>query len=276
MRLRASILRLSSQRRTKPNPATWSVSAMSRLQPIARFLMLSSIAAVAAGAIAGCGMQTVAAQANPTRLDTVLSQMDTASKNFQSALADVRQQIFTKVVQDTETQTGQVYFLRKGGSMLMGMKMSAPDAKPGSPPAQVVEFKDGKLRIYNPGINHVDEYSTAGHQAMAETFLTLGFGGSGADLKKAWTIDDQGPEQMSDGNKTIPVEKLDLISKDTDMRKNFTHITIWVDPTRAVSLKQVIFFPKGDTRTEFYTNIRPNQSIDTAAFAIKCKNNKCS
>jgi hypothetical protein len=263
---------------------------MLKLPPIARLLLLGGIAVAASAAAIGPQpgpvfanalfahevVHAMAAQEKSSRLDTVLSQMDAASANFHAALADVRQQIFTKVVQDTETQAGQVYFLRKGSTMQMGMKMSAPGAPPNSPPAQIVEFKDGKLRIFTPGINHIDEYSTAGHQAMAETFLTLGFGGSGADLKKAWTIDDQGAEQISDGSKSVPVEKLDLVSKDPDMRKNFTHITIWVDPTRAVSLKQVIFFPKGDTRTEFYTNIRPTQSVDTAAFAIKCKNNKCS
>ena len=244
--------------------------------PARRLLLLSATLATAGLVASGCGVFAVDAQTKPSRLDTVLSQMDTASARFTSAQADVRQLIFTKVVQDTSTETGDIYFLRKGNSTEMGMKMSAPDAPPGSPPAQIVEFKDGTLREYNPGINHVDVQSTAGHQAMAETFLTLGFGGSGRDLDKSWTIDDQGAEQMSDGSKTVAVEKLDLTPKDPDLRKNFTHIAIWVDPTRAVSLKQVFYFPKGDTRTTFYTNIRLNQKVDQSAFAIKCKNNKCN
>jgi outer membrane lipoprotein-sorting protein len=212
----------------------------------------------------------------PPHLATVLSQMDAASAKFTSAQADVRQLIFTKVVQDTSTETGEIYFLRKGSATEMGMKMSAPNAPAGSPPAEIVDFKDGTLREYNPGINHIDTQTTSGHQAMAETFLTLGFGGSGRDLDRSWTIDDQGTDEMSDGSKTIAVEKLDLTPKDADLRKNITHITIWVDPIRAVSLKQVFYFPKGDTRTTFYTNIRLNQKVDQSAFAIKCKNNKCS
>jgi len=233
--------------------------------PARRMLLLSAVAAASA-----------LAQTTPSHLAALLTQMDAASAKFTSAQADVRQLIFTKVVQDTSTETGDIYFLRKGSSTEMGMKMSAPDAPPGSPPAQIVEFKDGTLREFNPGINHIDTYSTAGHQAMAETFLTLGFGGSGRDLDKSWTIDDQGTEQLSDGSKTVAVEKLDLTPKDADLRKNIAHIAIWVDPTRAVSLKQVFYFPKGDTRTTFYTNIRLNQKIDQSAFAIKCKNNKCS
>ena len=75
-------------------------------------------------------------------------------------------------------------------------------------------------------------------------------------------------------------EKLDLVSKDPAISNNFSHITIWLDPVRDVSLKQVLFLasggtPTGDTRTVYYTNIRLNQPVDAAPFAIKCKG-KCT
>jgi outer membrane lipoprotein-sorting protein len=225
---------------------------------------------VCALAIAGCGVERISAAAQPTpsRLDTVLQQMNAASAKFQSAQADLRQELFTKVVEDTEGQKGIVYFLRKNGTTQMGIKMLPQ-------PAQIVEFKDGTLRIFNPGTNHIDAYSASGkNQSLAETFMTLGFGGSGADLRKSWTIDDQGAEQMSDGSKTVPVEKLDLVSKDDTIRKNYSHVTIWIDPARGVTLKQVFFASNGDTRTAFYSNIRLNQPVDVAPFAIKCKG-KC-
>jgi len=251
-------------------------------RPIARLFALCATVAAAAVAITGCGGQWVfAAQAKPSHLDTVIDQMNAASAKFTSAQADLRQELFTKVVNDTAVQTGQIYFQRKGSSMQMGMKMLPPGAKPGAPPAQIVEFKDGKLLNFNPEMNHVDEVSATGkNQSLAETFLTLGFGGSGTDLKKAWTIDDQGTGQMSDGSKTVSVEKLDLVSKDPAVLKNFTHITVWIDPVRDVTLKQVFFEASGgkasgDTRTALFTNIRLNQPVDVNQFAIKCKG-KCS
>ncbi len=226
--------------------------------------------AVAALALAGSGVERVsaAAQPSPSHLDAVLQQMNAASAKFQSAQADLRQELYTKVVDDTEEQKGIVYFLRKNGATQMGIKMLPQ-------PAQIDEFKDGTLRIFNPGTNHVDQYSASGkNQELAETIMTLGFGGSGADLKKSWTIDDQGTEQMSDGSKTVPVEKLDLVSKDDSIRKNYPHVAIWIDPARGVTLRQVFSASNGDTRTAFYTNIRLNQPVDIAPFAIKCKG-KC-
>ena len=202
------------------------------------------------------------AAGDSARLDQVLQQMDKASAGFQSAQADLKKEVFTKVVNDTQEQKGQVYFLRKAGQTQMGMKLTE----------QVVEYKDGVVRVYNPGTNHVDTVSASGaNKNRFETFLTLGFGGSGKDLQKAWMIDDQGTEQVNDGQKSIATEKLDLVSKDPDVRKNVSHVTIWVDPTRAVSVKQVLYFPNGDTQTANYSNIRLNGKVDTGQFAIKCK-----
>ena len=48
----------------------------------------------------------------------------------------------------------------------------------------------------------------------------------------------------------------------------FTHITIWIDPARAISLKQIFFQESGDTRTATYSNIQMNQ-VPASAFAIK-------
>jgi outer membrane lipoprotein-sorting protein len=71
------------------------------------------------------------------------------------------------------------------------------------------------------------------------------------------------------------VEKLDLVSKNPKVRDNFTHITLWLDPVRDVSLKQVFYTPSGDTQTAIYSNIKLNSPVDTKAFEIKCKG-KCS
>ena len=232
---------------------------------VARCVVLSGLA---------LGMSSLGAQApSPAtqsipaaaHLESVLHQMDVASSTFQSAQADLRKEVFTKVVSDTEEQKGEIYFLRKAGATQMGMKLTTQ-------PQQIVEYKDGVVRVFNPGTNHLDTISAAGaNKGRFETFLTLGFGGSGKDLQKAWTIEDKGSEAVSDGQKSVSAEKLELVSKDPDVRKNVAHVTIWVDPTRSVSLKQILYFPNGDTQTAFYTNVRLNGKIDLGKFAIKCK-----
>jgi outer membrane lipoprotein-sorting protein len=49
----------------------------------------------------------------------------------------------------------------------------------------------------------------------------------------------------------------------------FSHITIWVDPVRGISLKQQFFTAEGDYRTTFFDHIRLNDKVNESAFAIK-------
>jgi hypothetical protein len=127
------------------------------------------------------------------------------------------------------------------------------------------------VRMFDPNADHLTQISIKNNQAQYESFLTIGFGGSGTELAKHWTITFQGMEPQSDGTKMVQTAKLDLVAKDADARNLFSHITIWVDPVMDVSLKQQFFQPSGDIQTATYTNIRYNQlsKSDLAAYAIK-------
>jgi outer membrane lipoprotein-sorting protein len=240
-------------------------------------IRLAAILTAASLIALGTGQRSAGAQAKPAPLPAIIAQMNAASAKFTSAQADLRQEIYTKVVHDTEVQTGKVYFLRKGGSTEMGMILLAPDAQPGASPAKIVRFKDGKAQMLTTGTGQIDQASATGNnQTIAETMMTLGFGGSGTDLQKEWTITNQGSEQINEDSKPVQTEKLDLVSKDAKIRNTYSHVTIWVDPVRDVSLKQIYFVAASDdTRTMIYSNIRLNQTVDVAPFAIKCKG-KCT
>jgi hypothetical protein len=204
------------------------------------------------------------AQTKPWDLDTVLHQMDVSGANFKSAQADMKKDLYERVVKDTTTQTGTVYYQRVGGNIQFGAKFAPPSAK-------VIEIKDGMLRMFEPGVNHLTQVSLKSNQALYESYLTIGFGGSGTDLARHWTITYQGTEQLNDGKKMVPTAKLDMVAKDPDAKKNFTHVTLWIDPTMDVSLKQQFFQPSGDIQTATYTNIRYNdlKKSDMDAYAIK-------
>jgi outer membrane lipoprotein-sorting protein len=206
------------------------------------------------------------AQSKPGHLDEVLRQMDAASERFKSAQADFQWDLYERVVKETTTQKGIIYFMRDGALTQMGAKVLPPAAK-------ILEYKRGELSLFDPGANHLLLMSAGAKQAQYESFLTLGFGGSGRDMAKAWTISDLGTEQMSDGDKMVSTEKLDLVAKDPGVRNMFTHIVIWIDPERAISLKQQFFMPSEDVRTSVYTHIRYNEKVDTKPFAIKTDKN---
>lgn len=219
---------------------------------------------------------TATAQQKSPNLDTVLRQLNIASANFKSAQANFRWDVYEKVVRETTSQCGVIYFERHGEATEMGAKVAPSPTQSCSGEAaattngtRTLSYKDGALQMFEPGVNHLTILHAGNNQAMYESFLTLGFGGSGSDLDKAWNIAVQGTEVLKDGTREVTTTKLDLTAKDPAKQNMFSHISIWVDPTQGVSLKQQFFAPSGDYRTTYFDHIRLNQKINESAFAIK-------
>jgi len=193
----------------------------------------------------------------------LIAQLDAASKTFKSAQANVTKDNYTYVVRATDTTTGTIFIKRDGASVTMGATIAAPGAKP----SKIVDFDGSVLQMYTVSENTVDVLKAGSNQAKYQSFLTLGFGGSGTDLMKQWNINDQGPETIDN----IACEKLDLTPKDPSVASTFTHVTIWIDPTRDVSMKQIFYAPDKNTQTTTYSNVKLNKSIDTTPYKIPAK-----
>ena len=61
---------------------------------------------------------------------------------------------------------------------------------------KVLEFKDGMLRMFDIPNDQIRLIKAGSNQGQMETFLTLGFGGSGKDLARAWNITYGGSETL--------------------------------------------------------------------------------
>src|ERR1700738_2180418 len=88
----------------------------------------------------------------PGDLETVLSQMDRAAEHFNSVQADFEWDQYTKVVNDTDVQKGQLYLQRHGKDkdVEAGVLITVPSKK------QII-FKEGKARMYDPRIDQITE-----------------------------------------------------------------------------------------------------------------------
>ena len=196
-----------------------------------------------------------AALAQNADLQKVLSQMDAASARFESAQADFTADTYTAVVQSHDIQKGTIAFRRTGGATEMVMRLKTDN---GDPSLKDVLYKNGQLDYYQPTVKQ-ETILKAG--SNYERYLTLGFGGSGKELAANWNIKYLGTETI-DGLQTA---KLDLTPKAPS--DQFTHITVWIDPKRGVSLKQQVFQDSGDWRIAVYSNIRLND-VPSSAFAL--------
>lgn len=192
-------------------------------------------------------------------LETVLRQMDEASAKFRTVEASFTWTQYNKVIDDVaETQQGKIYFRRVGSETQMSAEIMQPSTK-------VVIFSDGKIQVYQPRLEQVDIYDAGAHRDEFESFLVLGFGGSGKDMTKSFDIKYDGTEKI-DGAETA---KLDLTPKLEKVRQQFPHILLWIDPQRGLSLQQKLFQANGDYRLAKYTEIQLNQKISDDKFKLK-------
>jgi outer membrane lipoprotein-sorting protein len=198
-----------------------------------------------------------AAMAQNAELQKVLAEMDTASAKFQSAQADFVWDQYTAVVQSHDYQKGTIAFRRVGNATEMVAHVKTENDQPAQ---KDVLYKGGELDFYQPALKQ-ETILNAG--ANVERYLTLGFGGSGKDLAANWNIAYQGNETI-DGVETT---KLDLTPKQGG-NNQFTHITVWVDSKRGISLKQIVFQDSGDSRTAVYSNIKMN-SVPASTFTLQ-------
>jgi outer membrane lipoprotein-sorting protein len=204
-----------------------------------------------------------AAQAAPdakAELAKVVAQMDRTAANFHTTQANFVWQMYTKVIDDiSDTQKGTIYFRRAGNQVEMAADVNDP-----SPPKYVL-FTGSKVQVYQPKIDQVSEYNTAKDRAAFESFLVLGFGGSGQDMLKSFDVTYLGNENVANVNSV----KLNLVPKSDKARNTFNHIWLWIDPARGVSVRQQLFEPDGDYRLADYSDIRLNEKISDSVFKLK-------
>jgi outer membrane lipoprotein-sorting protein len=207
-----------------------------------------------------CGSLPAAPQntSNSGGLDSVLKKMDAAAASFRSTQADFEWDQYQKVVDETDTQKGTVYYRRSGQQIEMMAHLKEPDRK-------YVLYKDGKLQVYQPRIEQLIVHDAGNNRSEIESYLVLGFGGSGQDLAKTFDV-TYGGEEAVDG---VATGKLQLAPKSEKVRNTFTQVILWIDLARGISVQQKFVTPQGDYRLAKYTNIRINEKVGGDVFQLK-------
>jgi outer membrane lipoprotein-sorting protein len=190
-------------------------------------------------------------------LECVLKKMDEAAANFRTTQADFTWDQYQRVVDEHDLQKGTVYYRREGNQIEMMAEIKEPDAK-------FVLYKDGKLQIYQPKIEQVMVYPTSNHNEI-ESYLVLGFGGSGQDLAKSFDVSYVGDETV-DG---IATAQLQLIPKSEKFRNNVSKILLWIDLSRGISVQQKFVQSQGDSRLAKYSGVKLNAKMSNDVFQLK-------
>jgi outer membrane lipoprotein-sorting protein len=207
--------------------------------------------------VLGLALGRAFAQSSPD-LERVLKLMDGAAANFHTTEASFVWDQYSKVVDETDSQKGKTYFRRQGNETQMAADITEPDKK-------YVLYTDSKVQIYQPKIDQVTVYNAGKNKAAVEGFLVLGFGGGGHEMEKSFDVKYLGTEKIEG----VETAKLDLTPKSDKVRNTFSHIVLWIDPARGISVQQQLFEPSGDYRLAKYSDIQINQKIPDQVFKLK-------
>jgi outer membrane lipoprotein-sorting protein len=200
------------------------------------------------------GLLALAAQTSQRwTAEGVLAMMDKSARDFHSLTADIQRVKYTAVVNDTSTETGQMW-IRKDEKMRI--EITKPD------PRTILRSGDS-LFIFNPKINRVEEYDLGKNRAMVDQYLLLGFGTRMDNLKKSYLVSVDGEDQF-DGHKVVVIE---LIPKSDQVRAQITRIQMWIDEASWLPV-QLKFYEaaSGDYLILHYMNLMKNLKISEPKF----------
>jgi outer membrane lipoprotein-sorting protein len=98
-----------------------------------------------------------------------------------------------------------------------------------------------------------------------ESYLVLGFGGSGEDLKKTYDVTYLGDEKIDN----IGTAKLQLVPKSEKVRTYFSKVILWIDASRGISVQQKFMQGEDDYRVAKYFAIRVPAKVGNDVFQLK-------
>jgi outer membrane lipoprotein-sorting protein len=205
--------------------------------------------------------QTTTARANSVpsaNLEEVLSLLDKASASFKSVQVDFVWDQYQKVVDEHDIQKGVMYFKRAGSSVDVAADILHPEHKK-------LVFTNGKVRLYSFKTGQETQKDAGPNREEFESYLALGFGGSGHDLLKNFDVHYAGEESV-DG---VAAYKLELTPKAQKVRNMFRQFTLWIDPKTGMSVQQKALEGEYDYRLAKYSSIKLNQKLPEDAFKLK-------
>lgn len=209
----------------------------------------------------GLAFICIAVIAAPTRaesLDVILARMDRAAKDFKSLSAKIKQVEFTAVLNESTEATGEVRLKRQKGGVVGIEDFKEPDPR-------VIHLSGHTAERYFPKAKTVEIYDAGKYASSMDRFVLLGFGVSGADLKKDYTITAAGTETLG----STPATRLELTPHASDLQKMITKIELWIPEGQSNPIQEKVLQPSKNYTLVAYSDLKVNPDLPDSAFELK-------
>jgi outer membrane lipoprotein-sorting protein len=195
-------------------------------------------------------------------LDAILAHMDRAAKDFKSVSAKTRDDEWVAVIDETNTQNGQMVMKRTKKGVVGLIKFGAPDPR-------VFHIDGSKLEAYYPNANTLNVYDAGKNTQVVNQFVLLGFGTSGSELSKEYTIKVVGAEKVGSVNTT----HLELLPRSPEMQKYISKLELWIADGETNPRQEKLTYPSKNYSFYHFSDVQVNPSLPESAFELKLPKN---
>jgi outer membrane lipoprotein-sorting protein len=187
----------------------------------------------------------------------VLARMDKEAAGFRQITSKLKKSDYTAALNDSDSESGEMWLRRNGRDIVMRTEFASPQHRS-------VAVEGGKAQLYYPKIRTVQIYDLGKAGALVDQFLVLGFGSSGKDLARNYTVTVGGDESVN-GERTT---RLELTPKSAKVLEQIKKVELWIPQGAGHPVQQRVTQPNGDYYLFTYSEIRLNPGLADSAFRL--------
>jgi outer membrane lipoprotein-sorting protein len=190
-------------------------------------------------------------------VQAVLARMDKEAADFHQITAKLTKTEYTAVLDDSSVETGQMWLKRDGHGVFMRVDISQPQGRS-------IGVEANTAQVYYPKMKTVQIYDLGKAGALVDQFLVLGFGSSGKDLARNYSVTLAGQETVG-GQMT---SHLELVPKSAKVLQQVKKVELWIPLNAGHPLQQRVVEPGGNYYLFTYSDLRLNPALPGSAFAL--------
>jgi outer membrane lipoprotein-sorting protein len=191
-------------------------------------------------------------------IEDILKRMDAASKTFQSFTAKLKQVEYTDVLHETSESSGEIRVKRSKNGMTAVVIFTAPESK-------MMHFAGRNAEIYYPKAKTLEIYDVGKYQGAMDRWIALGFGTSGAELRKDYDIKLGAPQKLNGVDTTV----LELTPRSAEVQKLATRIDMWITEGKYYPAQVKALQPSKNYLLLIYSDVKINPPLTNADFELK-------
>lgn len=197
------------------------------------------------------------APAPSTTLEQVLAVMDKAGPAFRDLSASLKRIDYIPILKEAEESPALIWMKRAGPRdvrLLVEFKEPNP---------RTIAFEKATAEIYYPKMRSVEVYNLGKSRSLVDQFLLLGFGSTGAELKRNYAIRLLGEQQIS-GESTTRIELVPLAAA---VMEHMKRAELWV-AEGGYPLQQKIYTSSREY-TFTYSNVKLNTNLADSTLKLQ-------